>query len=98
MYLQITDKSVRSVTLHTHYQHVNTLLKSLNYYLMLSFVRQRNNLLMKKHCPLSLYLYIFLYLQNGYYIQKFAFLQDINGNFIIEGKKQVSRVRTMSTL
>ena len=46
---------------------------------------------------LSIYAY-FLYLQNGYYIKNWLFLQKITGIFVIEGKKQVSTARTMSAL
>ena len=66
---------------------------------MVSFVRQRNNLMVKKNTDhyLSIYAY-FVYLQNGYCIKKLAFLQKITGIFVIEGKKQVSNARTMSAL
>ena len=37
-----------------------------------------------------LFMHIFLYLQNGYYIKNWLFYKKITGIFYIEGKKQVS--------
>ena len=75
------------------------IIKKFYHYLMVSFVRQRNNLMVKKNTDhyLSIYAY-FLYLQNGYYIKNWLFTKKITGIFVIEGKKQVSIAMTMSAL
>ena len=46
------------------------IIKKFYHYLMVSFVRQRNNLMVKKTLTtIFLFMHIILYLQNGYYIK-----------------------------
>ena len=45
-----------------------------------------------------LFMHIFSYLQNGYYIKNWLFYKKKLAFFVIEGKKQVSTARTMSAL
>ena len=58
-----------------------------HHYLMVSFVRQRNNLMVKKNTDhyLSIYAY-FLYLQNGYYIKNWLFTKN-NWHFCYRRKE-----------
>ena len=66
---------------------------------MVSFVSQRNNLIVKKTLTnIFLFMHIILYLQNGYYIKNWPFYKKQLAIFVIEGKKQVSTARTMSAL
>ena len=74
--------------MHYHYQHVNTLLRSFYHYLMVSFVRQRNNLMEKKNTDhyLSIYAYFFIPTKWLLYL-KLAFLQKITGIFCYRRKE-----------
>ena len=99
--IPITNKHVRSVTLHKHYhyQHGNKVLRCFCHHLMLLFARQMNTFLMEKSLStISFYTFIFQYLQNSNFIKKVVFFTKIADILVKEGKKHASGVRTMSTL
>ena len=80
-YIPITNKNVRSVTLHIyyHYQNGNKTLRSFCHLLMLLFALQMNTFLMKNLCQLYLSKHTYF---NTYKIaillKKVAFLQKNN--------------------
>ena len=68
--------------MHYQYQHVKTLLRSFYHYMMVSFVRQRNNLMEKKNTDhyLSIYAYFF-YTYKMAIILKIGFFTKNNWHF-----------------
>ena len=69
--------------MHYHYQHVNTLLRSFYHYLMVSFVRQRNNLMVKKTLTtIFLFMHIF-YTYKMAITLKIGFFTKNNWHFLL---------------